>query len=100
MTRPLRIEFPGALYHVTSRGNEQHDIFLTDDDRRAFLQTLGKVCGRFNWRCHADCLMSNRYHILVETPEANLSKGIRQLNGVYTSYVNRRHGRVGHLVFL
>ena len=97
MARPLRIEFAGALYHVTSRGNERHDIFFTDDDRRAFLATLEKVCGRFHWLCHAYCLMSNHYHILVETPEANLSKGMRQLNGVYTQYVNRRHGRVGHL---
>lgn len=97
MARPLRIEFAGALYHVTSRGNERHDIFYTDDDRRAFLTTLGTVCDRFKWRCHSYCLMSNHYHILVETPEANLSKGMRQLNGVYTQYVNRSHGRVGHL---
>ncbi len=97
MARPLRIEFAGALYHVTSRGNERHDIFFTDNDRRAFLRTLEKVCGRFNWLCHAYCLMGNHYHILLETPEANLSKGMRQLNGVYTQYVNRRYGRVGHL---
>jgi len=97
MARPLRIEFTGALYHVTSRGNERHDIFFTDDDRRAFLATVEKVCGRFNWLCHAYCLMSNHYHMLIETPEANLSKGMRQLNGVYTQHVNRRYGRVGHL---
>jgi putative transposase len=97
MARPLRIEFAGALYHVTARGNERRDIFFTDDDRRAFLATMEKVCGRFNWLCHAYCLMSNHYHLLVETPEANLSKGMRQLNGVYTQYVNRRHARVGHL---
>ena len=97
MARPLRIEFAGALYHVTCRGNERADIFFTDDDRRAFLATLGKVCERFNWLCHAYCLMSNHYHLLVETPEGNLSKGMRQLNGVYTQHVNRKHGRVGHL---
>ncbi len=97
MARPLRIEFAGALYHVTSRGNAQGDIFFTDDDRHAFLAILGKVCGRYNWLCHAYCLMGNHYHLLVETPEGNLSKGMRQLNGVYTQYVNRRHGRVGHL---
>ena len=84
MARPLRIEFAGALYHVTSRGNERHDIFFTDEDRGTFLVILEKVCGRFNWLCHAYCLMSNHYHILVETPEANLSKDMRQLNGVYT----------------
>ena len=84
MARPLRIEFAGALYHVTSRGNARADIFFTDDDRHAFLAILGKVCGRYNWLCHAYCLMGNHYHLLVETPEGNLSKGMRQVNGVYT----------------
>ncbi len=97
MARPLCIEFAGALYHVTSRGNERHDIFFTDDDRRALLGTMEKVCGRFNWLCHAYCLMSNHYDILVETPEANLSKGMRQLNRAYTQCGNHRHGRVGHV---
>ncbi len=97
MARPLRIEFAGALYHVTSRGNEGADIFFRDDDRRAFLGTLERVCGRFDWRCYAYCLMRNHYHLLVETPDGNLSKGMRQLNGVYTQSVNRRQGRVGHL---
>ena len=99
MARPLRLEFSGALYHVTARGNERRDIFLgnQDDDRIALLQTLGQVCERFQWLIHAYCLMTNHYHLLVETPDANLSKGMRQLNGVYTQYVNRTHGRVGHL---
>jgi len=97
MARPLRIEFAGALYHVTARGNERRDIFFADDDRRQFLDTLGEVCTRFNWRCHAFCQMTNHYHLLVETAEANLSRGMRQLNGVYTQQVNRRHRRVGHL---
>ena len=91
MARPLRLEFAGALYHVTARGNERRAIFLgnLDDDRTVFLDVLADTCERFNWTCHAYCLMSNHYHLLVETPEANLSKGMRQLNGVYTQYVNR-----------
>jgi REP element-mobilizing transposase RayT len=97
MARPLRIEFAGALYHVTSRGNERRAIFFSDDDRLAFLGILADVVDRFNWLCHAYCLMTNHYHLLVETADANLSKGMRQLNGVYTQYVNRTHQRVGHL---
>jgi REP element-mobilizing transposase RayT len=99
MARPLRLELAGALYHITARGNERRSIFLgnLDDDRTAFLDVLAATCDRFNWICHAYCLMTNHYHLLVETPDANLSKGMRQLNGVYTQYVNRRHGRVGHL---
>ncbi len=99
MARPLRLEFAGALYHVTARGNERRAIFLgnLDDDRTVFLDVLADTCERFNWTCHAYCLMSNHYHLLVETAEANLSKGMRQLNGVYTQYVNRTHARVGHL---
>lgn len=97
MARPLRIEFAGALYHITSRGNEKRDIFFAEEDRSAFLETLGKVCERFNWRCHSYCLMTNHYHLLVETVDGNLSQGMRQLNGVYTQYTNRTHKRVGHL---
>jgi REP element-mobilizing transposase RayT len=97
MARPLRIEFAGALYHVTARGNERRDIFFSDDDRSRFLDTLGKVCARFDWRCHAFCQMTNHYHLLVETAQANLSRGMRQLNGVYSQQVNHRYRRVGHL---
>ncbi len=97
MARPLRIEFAGALYHVTSRGDRQEDIYLDDIDRAAFLDILGKVCGRFNWIVHAYCLMSNHYHLLIETPDANLAQGMRQLNGVFTQRFNRRHERVGHV---
>jgi REP element-mobilizing transposase RayT len=97
MARPLRIEFAGSLYHITSRGNERRTIFFKDDDRLAFLSLLSDVVHRFSWLCHAYCLMGNHYHLLVETPEANLSKGMRQLNGVYTQYINRTHRRVGHL---
>ncbi|MEO5343692.1 MAG: transposase [Gammaproteobacteria bacterium SHHR-1] len=97
MTRPVRIEFEGALYHVTSRGDRREAIYEDDSDRKAFLSILGEVAGCFNWICHAYCLMSNHYHLVIETPNANLSKGMRQLNGVYTQASNRRHGRVGHL---
>ncbi len=97
MARPLRIEFAGALYHLTSRGNGREAIYLSDDDREQWLNVFGEVCRRFNWICHAYCLMGNHYHLLVETPEGNLSQGMRQLNGVYTQRFNRLHGRVGHV---
>jgi len=98
MARPLRIEYAGALYHVTSRGDRQEAIFDDDQDRSAFLNILGKVVSRFRWRCHAYCLMGNHYHLMIETPEANLTKGMRQLNGVFTQWSNRRHKRSGHLL--
>jgi REP element-mobilizing transposase RayT len=97
MARPLRIEYAGALYHVTSRGDRQEAIFDDDQDRRAFLNVVGQVVSRFRWRCHAYCLMSNHYHLMIETPEANLTKGMRHLNGVFTQWSNRRHKRSGHL---
>ena len=97
MARPLRIEYAGALYHVTSRGDGQEAIYLGDEDRKLFLDVLGQVCERFNWATHAWCEMTNHYHLLVETPDGNLSKGMRQLNGVYTQRFNRQHQRVGHV---
>lgn len=97
MARPLRIQFPGAVYHVTSRGNGRQAIYLSSSDRRLFLETLNQTAERYRWRCYAWCLMDNHYHLVIETPEANLSSGMRQLNGVYTQLFNRRHGRVGHL---
>ncbi|MEH6625565.1 MAG: transposase [Motiliproteus sp.] len=97
MSRPLRIEFSGALYHVTSRGNAREAIYLGDEDRDAFLEVLGDVCQRYNWVVHAYCLMTNHYHLFVETPDGNLSKGMRQLNGVYTQRFNHAHSRVGHV---
>ena len=97
MTRPLRIEYPGAVYHVTSRGNEKKAVFKDDLDRENFLNTLQQVNKRYNWLCHAYCLMTNHYHLLIETPDANLSLGMRQLNGVYTQLFNKRHNRTGHL---
>ncbi len=97
MSRPLRLELAGGVYHVTSRGDGREDIYLSDADREVWLGVFAEVCERFNWICHAWCLMSNHYHILVETPEANLAQGMRQLNGVYTQRFNRAHDRVGHV---
>jgi REP element-mobilizing transposase RayT len=97
MARPLRIEYDGALYHVTSRGNDGKSIFKDDRDRELFLNTLAQVTQRFHWLCHAYCLMNNHYHLVIETPDGNLSKGMRQLNGVYTQAYNKRHGRVGRI---
>jgi putative transposase len=97
MSRPLRIEFRGAIYHITSRGNAKQDIFVDDANRHKFIDVLSKACIRHNWRCHAYCLMANHYHLIVETPDANISKGVAYLNGVYSQYFNRRFNRVGHL---
>ncbi|VXB65419.1 transposase [Massilia sp. 9I] len=97
MTRPLRLEFPGALYHVTSRGNRSSPIYRNDSDRRAWLDVLALVCERHNFVIHSFCQMTNHYHLLVETVEANLSHGMRQLNGLYSQLINRRHELVGHL---
>jgi putative transposase len=97
LARPLRIEFAGALYHVTSRGNARQNIYLNNADRGSWLAVFAKVCERFNWVCYSYCLMNNHYHLFIETPEGNLSQGMRQLNGVYTQRFNRFHNRVGHL---
>jgi putative transposase len=97
MSRPLRLEFAGALYHVTSRGDRREDIYCDDTDRGLWLDTLAHCCERFNWAIHAWCQMSNHYHLVIETAEGNLSAGMRQLNGVYTQAHNRRHGRAGHV---
>jgi len=88
MTRPMRIEYPDAVYHVTSRGNARNDIFNSEQDRKEFLSILGRVVGRYNWICHAYCLMDNHYHLVIETPDGNLSGGMRQLNGIYTQKYN------------
>jgi len=97
MARPLRLEYEGALYHVTSRGNAREQIFSDEGDRDRFLGILGDVVARYRWICHAYCLMSNHYHLLIETPDAGLSRGMQLLNGVYTQWFNHRHKRVGHL---
>jgi putative transposase len=97
MARPLRIEYPGALYHVTSRGNGRGKIFRSPRDRVYFLELLSSVVLRFHWLCHGFCLMDNHYHLLIETPEANLSRGMRHLNGVYTQAWNWKYQRPGHV---
>src|SRR5471032_1760910 len=97
MTRPLRLEFAGALYHVTSRGDRGAAIYLDNADRRAWLDTMDLVATRFNFIVHAFCQMTNHYHVLIETAEGNLAQGMRQLNGLYSQYFNRRHRLVGHL---
>lgn len=97
MSRPLRIEYPGAIYHLTSRGNARSNIYITDTDRIDFLKLLAQTCQRFGWHSYAWCLMGNHYHLVIETSEANLSRGMRHINGVYTQTFNRTHQRVGHL---
>ena len=97
MARPLRIEYDGAVYHITSRGNARKAIYKNDEDRAAFLDILAETNRRYNWLCHAYCLMNNHYHLIIETPDGNLSKGMRQLNGVYTQAYNRWHRKIGHI---
>ncbi len=97
MSRPLRLQFPGAVYHLTARGNAGQAIYLDDADRTRFLGLLGREVEQQRWRCHAYCLMDNHYHLLVETPEANLSRGMGRLNMAYAQGFNRRHERAGHL---
>lgn len=97
MSRPLRIEFSGALYHVTARGNAGNPIYLNASDHLLFLDVLAQASERYRWIIHAYCLMTNHYHLLLETPAANLSIGMRHLNGVYAQKFNYRHCRVGHM---
>jgi putative transposase len=98
MARPLRLEFPSAVYHVTARGDRREAIFLDDEDRQRFIHLLGKEVEQQRWLLYAYCLMDNHYHLLLETPEPNLGRGMRRLNGVYTQAFNRRHGLVGHVL--
>jgi len=97
MARPLRLEFPGAVYHVTSRGNEQRRIFKSDGDRKAFLRFLGQTAKRFGWSITAWVLMTNHFHLVIQTPEPNLSRGMHWLNGSYAGWFNHRYKRWGHL---
>jgi len=97
MARLLRIEYPGAFYHVTSRGNEQKDVFKSHTDRERFLGYLESATTRYDAVIHAYCLMNNHYHLLMETPAGNLSQIMRHLNGAYTTYFNVKRKRSGHL---
>lgn len=97
MSKPPRVQFPGALYHVTARGNRKQDIFLDDRDRLAWLDILGEAAARYNFIVHGFCQMTNHYHLLLETVDGNLSDGARQLNGEYARHFNHRHGLVGHV---
>jgi len=97
MARPLRVEYPGAFYHVINRGNAGDAVFKGIRDREKFLECLGKAAGRFSIRIHTYCLMTNHYHLLVETPEPNLSRSIQWINVSYATYFNRKRDRRGHL---
>src|SRR3954464_8651193 len=98
MARPLRIQIPDGIYHVTARGNAKQPIYLDDRDCETFLRTLDHVRARFGWRCLAYCLMVNHYHLVVETPRPNLSDGMRLLNGTFTQRFHRRYERGGHVL--
>jgi putative transposase len=97
MARPLRLEFAGALYHITSRGDRREAIYRDIEDRQQWMEVLSQVSERFNWMIHGYCQMTNHYHLLTETVDGNLSRGMRQLNGLYTQKFNRRHHESGHL---
>lgn len=97
MPRKLRLEYEGAIYHVMNRGNRRENIFRGDADRQLFLTTLTEACGKTQWQVHAYCLMRNHFHLVVETPSANLVAGMKWLLGVYTKRFNIRHKQCGHL---
>ena len=97
MARKLRIQYPGAIYHVMNRGDHQETIFCDEDDRKLFLATLAEGCAKTAFQIQSFCLMSNHFHLVVETPNANLVEGMKWLLGVYTSRFNRRHKVFGHL---
>jgi len=98
MPRQARIQYPGAMYHVMSRGNRRQTIYLGDVDRHDFLKTLGEACQKTGWQIHAFCLMSNHYHLVVETPNANLVAGMAWLQSTYTIRFNHRHKLIGHVL--
>ncbi len=97
MARKLRVEYPGAIYHLMNRGDRREEIFKDDQDRDRFLETLGEVCTKTGWQVHAWCLMGNHFHLAVETPQGNLVAGMKWFLGTYTSRFNRRHKLFGHL---
>jgi putative transposase len=98
MPRTLRLEYPGAMYHVMSRGDQREDIFLCDVDRHDFMKTLAEACRKTGWQVHAFCLMRNHYHLVVETPNANLVAGMAWLQSTYTIRLNNRHQLTGHVL--
>ena len=98
MARPLRLEYPGAVYHVTARGHERTSIFRDDTDREKFLALLSTVRRDFGWEVHGYCLMGSHYHLLLETPLGDLSRGMKTLNGRYAQWFNGRHRRRGYLL--
>jgi len=98
MPRQVRIQYLGAMYHVMSRGNRLQDIYLDDVDRQDFLKTLAEACQKTGWQVHAYCLMSNHYHLVLETPIANLVAGMAWLQGTYTIRLNHRHKLIGHVL--
>jgi len=97
MSRPLRIEFPGAVYHVTARSAGGETIFTVDAERSHFLDLLGREIGQHRWLCYGFCLLDSEYRLVVETPEGDLGRGIGRLNAIYSQWFNRRHHRNGHL---
>src|SRR5436305_4212417 len=97
MARPPRLQFPGAVYHVTTRGVRKAAIYTDTRDRLRFGQLLQGVVDRFEWRCHTYCWMTNHFHLLVETPHGDLSRGMHRLNGMYARWFNWRHDYEGHL---
>src|SRR6185503_4260780 len=97
MARKLRIQYPGAIYHVMNRGDRREAIFCDDLDRKRFLETLTEACAKTQWQVHALVLMANHFHLVIETPGANLVEGMKWLLGTYTSRFNRRHKVFGHL---
>lgn len=97
MARKLRVQYEGAIYHIMNRGDRREDIFHDDQDRQLFLKTLGEACGKTAWQVHAYCLMRNHFHLVLETPRANLVAGMKWFLGTYTARFNRRHQYFGHL---
>ena len=97
MARKLRVEYPGAIYHVMNRGDRREAIFKDDKDRQMFMSTLAEACGKTGWQVHALCLMGNHFHLVVETPQGNLVAGMKWFLGTYTGRFNRRHKLFGHL---
>lgn len=97
MARSARVQFPGAVYHISARGNHQENIYFSDQDRLLFIRLLASTAKRMNWICHAYCLMTNHYHLLLETPDGLLSNGMGYVNGVYTQKINQQYGLTGHL---